>query len=100
MALLSRVFGYLDLIPQVPAPTNPIRLNPASCVVKSNFDGISFAYPDADRLALDGFDLTPGPGGSTGLVGVTGSGRSTAAATLSRLARPTSGRITIDGVDL
>lgn len=100
MALLSRVFGYLDLIPQVPAPTNPIRLNPASVRGEVNFDSISFAYPDADRLALDGFDLTLSPGSSTGLVGVTGSGKSTAAAMLSRLADPTSGRITIDGVDL
>ena len=98
MALLSRVFGYLDLTPDVPAPLRPVRI--ANVRGEVRFESVSYRYPDADRDALSALDLVVPAGTSIGLVGSTGSGKSTAAALVSRLADPTEGRITIDGVDL
>ena len=49
---------------------------------------------------LTDIDLAQAPGTSLAVVGETGSGKSTWAALLVRLADPTQGRITLDGVDL
>ncbi|WIY81781.1 ABC transporter ATP-binding protein [Propionimicrobium sp. PCR01-08-3] len=100
MALLSRVFEYLDLVPQVPAPGDPVAVDPGEIRGEIRYEHVDYAYPDADRLALSGFDLQIPAGNSVGLVGSTGSGKSTAASLLSRLADPTSGHVTIDGIDL
>ncbi len=100
MALFSRVFGYLDLVPQVPEPVNPVRVDLTKVRGEIRFEHVGYSYPDADRPALVDFDLRVPAGTSVGLVGATGSGKSTAASLLSRLADPTTGRITIDGIDL
>ena len=100
MALLSRIFQYLDLVPQVAAPADPVRVDPDRLRGEIRYEHVSYVYPDADRPALDDIDLTIPAGSSVGLAGSTGSGKSTAASLLSRLADPTEGRITIDGIDL
>lgn len=41
------------------------------------FSGVRFAYPDADRAALDGIDTTIAPGDFTLVVGGSGTGKST-----------------------
>ena len=100
LALLSRVFGYLDLTPEVPEPTDPIRVDPATVAGRVRFDKVSYRYPDGETLVLDGIDLDIPAGGSVGVVGATGSGKSTLASLVSRLADPVAGVVTIDGVDL
>ena len=99
MALLSRVFGYLDLPVEVPAPERPVRL-PADAPGEVRFEGVAYRYPDADVEALSGIDLTLAPGTSLAVVGETGSGKSTLAGLVVRLADPTRGRILVDGVEL
>ena len=51
-------------------------------------------------LVLDGLDLELVPGETVALVGESGAGKSTVASLLLRLAEPTSGRVTVGGVDL
>lgn len=63
------------------------------------FDDVSFRYPNRDELALSGVSFRFEPGRPVGLVGPTGSGKSTFVALLLRLVQPTSGRYEIDGVD-
>lgn len=100
MAMLSRVFGYLDLVPEVPAPVRPVPVRVSAIQGRVHFEQVSYRYPDGNQAALDGFDLVIPAGSAVGLVGATGSGKSTVASLLARLADPTSGRITIDGIDL
>ncbi|MGI5951282.1 MAG: ABC transporter ATP-binding protein [Brooklawnia sp.] len=100
MAVFSRVFGYLDLVPDVPAPANPVEVDVARVRGEIRFENVTYQYPDADAPALSDFDLRVPAGSAVGLVGATGSGKSTAASLISRLADPTHGRITIDGIDL
>src|SRR5699024_11011408 len=57
-------------------------------------------HTDADRDALTDIDLTVPAGAKVAIVGPTGSGKSTLAALVSRLCDPTSGRVTLDGIDL
>jgi ATP-binding cassette subfamily B protein len=100
MALLSRIFGYLDLPVEVPEPTRPVHLDAAGVRGEVRFEDVSYRFPDAQSDAVSGIDIVIPPGHSLAVVGETGSGKSTLASLLVRLADPTSGRITIDGVDL
>lgn len=61
---------------------------------------MTFQYPGASRPTLAGIDLTIRPGERVALVGENGAGKSTLARLLLGLYEPTSGRITVNGVDL
>jgi ATP-binding cassette subfamily B multidrug efflux pump len=64
------------------------------------FEGVSFRYPGAAADALSGIDFSLTPGQTLGIVGRTGSGKSTILKLLVRLYDPTAGRVLIDGIDL
>ncbi len=64
------------------------------------FDDVSFRYPGATELALDGVSMNIRPGESLALVGENGSGKTTLIKLLTRLYSPTGGRIRLDGLDL
>ena len=100
MALLSRVFGYLDLPVEVPEPERPVRLPRGTVRGELRLEQVSYRFPDGDRDALRDIDLVIAPGTAVAVVGETGSGKSTLASLLVRLADPTVGRILLDGIDL
>ena len=64
------------------------------------FESVSFSYPGASEPALEDIDLHLPPGASVALVGENGSGQTTLIKLLTRLYRPTRGRILLDGLDL
>ena len=64
------------------------------------FENVEFIYPGAATPALSGIDLHVRPGESLALVGQNGSGKTTLIKLLTRLYRPTRGRILLDGLDL
>jgi ATP-binding cassette subfamily B protein len=64
------------------------------------FQDVTFHYPNSPRPVLDSFDLELKAGTTLGLVGTTGSGKSTLVKLLLRFYDPQSGRITIDGKNL
>lgn len=100
MALLSRIFGYLDLPVDVEAPAHPVPFAREDVAGEVAFTAVSYRYPDSEVDVLVDLDLTIPAGRSAALVGETGSGKSTAGGLLVRLADPTHGRISIDGVDV
>ncbi|MGY1735867.1 ABC transporter ATP-binding protein [Geodermatophilus sp. SYSU D00684] len=100
MALFSRVFEYLDLPVEIDDPASPVELDPAAVRGEVRWEGVDFTYPDGARPALRGVDVAVPAGTTLALVGETGSGKSTMASLVARLADPTAGRVTIDGVDL
>ncbi|BCJ51142.1 multidrug ABC transporter permease [Actinoplanes sp. NBRC 14428] len=63
-------------------------------------DGVTFAYPDAERPAVQEVSMTLRRGEIIALVGENGSGKSTLAGLLAGLYQPQTGRITWDGRDL
>lgn len=65
------------------------------------FDHVSFAYPDApDAPVLADINFTAAPGQTIGILGETGSGKSTLMDLIARYYDPTSGRVLVDGIDL
>ncbi len=64
------------------------------------FEHVDFVYPGASSPALAAIDLHVRPGESLALVGENGSGKTTLIKLLTRLYRPTGGRILLDGLDL
>lgn len=64
------------------------------------FDNVSFAYPGNTERALEGVSFHIKPGQKLALVGENGSGKTTLIKLLTRLYEPTSGKITLDGLDL
>lgn len=100
LALFSRVFEYLDLPVEITDPAHPVPLDPARVRGEVRWEGVGFRYPDADRPALADVDLVVPAGSTLAVVGETGSGKTTLASLVPRLADPSTGRVTIDGVDL
>jgi ATP-binding cassette subfamily B protein len=94
---LSTLYAYLETeVPAVggallrgPAPEDGIR-----------FEDVGFTYPDATTATIEHVTLHLKPGTSLALVGENGSGKTTLIKLLTRLYRPTTGRILLDGLDL
>ncbi len=100
LALFSRVFEYLDLVVDIDDPERPVDVDRARVRGDVRIEGVGFTYPGADRAALSDIDLEVPAGSSLALVGHTGSGKSTLGSLVARLADPTVGAISIDGVDV
>lgn len=64
------------------------------------FEGVVYAYPDGHGNALENLNLQIRPGETLALVGPSGAGKSTIVDLVARFIDPTTGCVTVDGVDL
>jgi ATP-binding cassette, subfamily B, bacterial len=64
------------------------------------FEGVGFSYPGSEQPVLEGLDLEIPAGSSLAVVGINGAGKTTLVKLLCGLYPPTTGRITVDGIDL
>ncbi|MBU4336964.1 MAG: ABC transporter ATP-binding protein/permease, partial [Actinobacteria bacterium] len=76
----------------------PRRLDPVRGSL--TFREVTFTYPDRQAPALVAVDLQIQAGERVGVVGPTGSGKSTLVTLLHRVFDPESGQVLLDGVDL
>ena len=94
---LSTLFEYLEQPVAEPGGSAQEGPVPGDGV---RFEGVEFVYPGETAPALQEIDLHVRPGESLALVGENGSGKTTLIKLLTRLYRPTRGRILLDGRDL
>jgi ATP-binding cassette subfamily B protein len=117
-ALVSfeRVFEVLDLKPMVTDKLDAIELISKKLDLK--FESVSFSYPIANEVSiaslesiakpelvesgevLKGISFTAAASTMTGIVGLSGSGKTTIASLIPRLYDVTNGSISIDGIDI
>jgi ATP-binding cassette subfamily B protein len=96
---IGNLFEYLALKPRIP-PGGQGRAAPAVIRQGVEFHHVTFRYPGASQDALHDINLTLRPGEKIALVGENGAGKTTLVKLLTRLYDPTSGAITLEGVDL
>jgi ATP-binding cassette subfamily B protein len=100
LALFARIFEYLDLPVEIDDPAHPVAVDQSKVTGHVRFENVSFSYAGSPTAALDAIDLDIAPGSTLALVGETGSGKSTLGSLVARLIDPSSGTVSIDGVDL
>ena len=92
----GRIFEILDIPPSVNDGPNARPLEISDSVVR--FEDVSFHYDDTAALEHISFEARPDH--TVGIVGPPGSGKTSVVHLLPRFYDPTSGRITVDGVDI
>jgi ATP-binding cassette, subfamily B, bacterial MsbA len=96
LAACESVFALLD----APEETDEGHTRLERSAGNVEFSHVSFAYPGADRLALDDVSFRLGAGKTVALVGASGGGKTTIGALIPRFHHVTSGAILLDGVDI
>jgi len=94
---MDRFLEILDEEPDVPEMPNARPL--ARATGQTIFENVSFGY-DKEHGVLHNVSFVVKPGSSLGVVGPTGSGKTTLSSLILRFFDPSEGRITLDGVDL
>lgn len=95
---IRRISEVLDEEPTIKNPENPVmEVNDGSVV----FDNVSFKYKkEAERYAVNGLNINIKSGEFIGIIGSTGSGKSTLVNLISRLYDTTEGRVLVGGNDV
>ena len=97
MASLERIDKILNSESNIRTAEIPKQIDDFQSVIR--YEDVNFAY-QADRPVLQHVNLAIEKGKTVALVGQSGSGKSTLADLLPRFYDPSSGRITIDGIDI
>ncbi|MFD0277100.1 ABC transporter ATP-binding protein [Kitasatospora sp. NPDC127111] len=97
VASAERVFELLDAPEQTPEPAMPER--PDTVRGRVAFQDVSFRY-DPEKPLIEDLSLKVEPGQTVAIVGPTGAGKTTMVNLLMRFYEVSSGRITLDGVDI
>lgn len=92
----ERIVEFFNEQPE-PNDEGKSALGPVQGDIK--FEGVNFSYPGG-KPVLQGLDLHITSGETVAITGVNGTGKSTMAHLLMRLAAPISGRILIDDIDI
>jgi len=99
-AAVERVFAALGEPPVVIPARRSAAAVPDPRRQPIRLSGVEYEYPGRDGRVLHGVELELRPGELTALVGTSGSGKSTIARLLLRLADPTGGQILCGDTDL
>lgn len=94
-ASMDRILTLLDALPE---PQQPVLDGPFEGALEIR--GLTFTYPGGVKPALSDLTARVAAGGSLGLVGEVGSGKSTLTRLLQRLFEPPAGTIFLDGRDV
>ncbi len=89
----------IDLLDRAPTIRDDGRTVPPDGALSIDLVGVDFAYGD-DAPVLHGVDLRVAAGRSVGVVGRTGSGKTTASRLLLRLVEATAGTVALSGVPI
>jgi len=97
-AASNRIVEVLETEPSIKDPVKPAKVE----IEKGHivFENVSFKYSNSEEPVLCNINFEAKPGETIGILGTTGSGKSTLVNLIPRFYDPTEGRILIDGVDI
>jgi len=95
-AAAQRLFDILDRVPTVIDAKDPLKLGQVEGEI--SFEHVSFRY--GSRLVLNDVSFSVKPGQMVGIVGHTGSGKSTVSNLICRFYDASSGAVRVDGIDI
>lgn len=100
MASVKRINEIMD----TEIDLTDIHASRKDCLVKEGrveFRNVSFSYTEnKEELALENINFTAEPGQTLGIIGATGSGKTSLVQMIPRLYDATSGQVLVDGVDV
>ena len=98
---MKRINEFLDTKPEIVNTANPIA-NPEKQILQGDieFRNVTFIYPDTGIVGLQNVSFHLKKGENLGIIGRTGSGKTTIADLLVRMYDVTEGSILIDGKDI
>lgn len=96
-AASDRVYDLLDRTSKLRSPDKPLRI--PERIERIRFNDVVFSYKPEERV-LNGVNLEVKRGETIAIVGPNGCGKSTLMNLLPRFYDPTSGSVTVDGIDL
>jgi ATP-binding cassette subfamily B multidrug efflux pump len=97
-ASMRRINELMSVVPSIAEDPAPLPIG--SVRGRIELRDVSFRYPDTERWVLKNISLVIEPGQTAGIVGQTGSGKSTLVRLLPRLYDATEGAVLFDGVDV
>ena len=98
-ASAARVNEVFETAPSV-TETNTNHITPNAGAPKIEFRGVSFTYGNAEESALTDVSVKIMPGETVGIIGGTGSGKSTFVNLIPRFYDVSSGEVLVDGVNV
>jgi ATP-binding cassette subfamily B protein len=96
---LTDLLAFFEMQPTICSKPHALPA-PRPILQGFEFRNVSFRYPGASRLVLNGLDLHLRVGERVALIGENGEGKTTLVKLLTRLYDPVDGQILLDGVDL
>lgn len=100
-ASASRVNEVFETISSVPEyNTQPVKCKTDANVPKILLENVSYSYNNTDKYAIKNLTVAINAGETVGIIGGTGSGKSTLVSLIARFYDATKGNILIDGVDV
>ena len=100
LACAARVESVLRVDGAMPAPDSPVAAPARSGVPAVEFRDVSITYPGGGASALSGVNLSVPAGHTIGVIGGTGSGKSTLVNLIPRFYDVTEGAVLVNGVDV
>lgn len=99
-ASAERIVEVLETVPEVQDDLQPLPL-PEILQPRIVFENVGFHYNGSgDEKVLQGIDLVAEPGQTVAILGATGAGKSSLVSLVPRFYEASSGRITLNGVDI
>lgn len=97
-ASMARINKILDVEPEIVDREDAVEIKDPKGAIR--FDNVSFKFPDTEEYALKNFNLDVPAGSTIGVIGRTGSGKSTVASLLLHLFEVQEGEIRLDGIPI
>ncbi len=99
LACANRIKDILEIETSIKEPENPVEASPESGV-SIEFKNVNFSYPESNEYALSNLDFKINPNETIGIIGGTGSGKTSLVHLIPRFYDATKGDVFVNDVNV